>query len=63
VHLLHSIGDTLAVMSTVDPALGHLVHAQLAARGVEVLTGTTVRQITRAAPGEAAPRSGHHKRE
>jgi NADPH-dependent 2,4-dienoyl-CoA reductase/sulfur reductase-like enzyme len=35
------------VLPTVDPALGHLVHAQLADRGVEVLTGTTVRQITR----------------
>ena len=90
VHLLHSMGDTFAVMRTleesapatavivgagyiglemadalttrglhviqmeqlpevlptVDPALGHLVHAQLADRGVEVLTGTTVRQIT-----------------
>ncbi len=91
VHLLHSMGDTFAVMRTleektpgtavivgagyiglemadalttrglhviqmeqlpevlptVDPALGHLVRAQLADRGVEVLTGTTVRQITR----------------
>jgi NADPH-dependent 2,4-dienoyl-CoA reductase/sulfur reductase-like enzyme len=36
------------VLPTVDPALGQLVHAQLADRGVEVLTGTTVRQITRA---------------
>jgi NADPH-dependent 2,4-dienoyl-CoA reductase/sulfur reductase-like enzyme len=40
------------VLPTVDPALGHLVHAQLADRGVEVLTGTTVRQITRTG-GEA----------
>jgi NADPH-dependent 2,4-dienoyl-CoA reductase/sulfur reductase-like enzyme len=96
VHLLHSMGDTFAVMRTlaektpgtavivgagyiglemadaltirglhviqmeqlpevlptVDPALGHLVHAQLADRGVEVLTGSTVRQITRTG-GEA----------
>ncbi len=96
VHLLHSMGDTFAVMRTleektpatavivgagyiglemadalttrglhviqmeqlpevlptVDPALGQLVHAQLAERGVEVLTGTTVRQITPAGPGE-----------
>ncbi len=96
VHLLHSMGDTFAVMRTleektpgtavivgagyiglemadalttrglhviqmeqlpevlptVDPALGHLVRAQLAGRGVEVLTGTTVRQITRTG-GEA----------
>ena len=90
VHLLHSMGDTFAVMRTleetapatavivgagyiglemadalttrglqviqmeqlpevlptVDPDLGQLVHAQLVASGVEVLTGTTVRQIT-----------------
>ena len=38
------------VLPTVDPALGALVHAQLADRGVEVLTGTTVRQITRGRP-------------
>ena len=96
VHLLHSMGDTFAVMRTleektpatavivgagyiglemadalsirglqviqmeqlpevlptVDPPLGQLVHAQLTDRGVEVLTGTTVRQITRTT-GEA----------
>jgi NADPH-dependent 2,4-dienoyl-CoA reductase/sulfur reductase-like enzyme len=96
VHLLHSMGDTFAVMRTleltepatavivgagyvglemadalttrglsviqmeqlpevlptVDPALGQLVHDQLAARGVGVLTGTTVRQITRAPAGQ-----------
>ena len=40
------------VLPTVDPELGALVHAELAARGVEVLTGTTVRQISRAAPGQ-----------
>ena len=95
VHLLHSMGDTFAVMRTleekapgtavivgagyiglemadalttrglqviqmeqlpevlptVDPALGALVHAQLADRGVEVLTSTTVRQITRTGGG------------
>ena len=97
VHLLHSMGDTFAVMATleqagpasavivgagyiglemadalvtrglsviqmeqlpevlptVDPALGALVHAELAARGVDVLTGTAVRQVSRA-PGAAA---------
>ena len=97
VHLLHSMGDTFAVMATleqaaprtavivgagyiglemadaltvrglqvtqmeqlaevlptVDPQLGALVHAELAARGVQVLTGTTVQAITRAAPGQA----------
>jgi NADPH-dependent 2,4-dienoyl-CoA reductase/sulfur reductase-like enzyme len=95
VHLLHSMGDTFAVMATleqaapvtavivgagyiglemadaltirglavtqleqlpevlptVDPELGALVHAELAARGVEVLTGTTVQAISKAAPG------------
>jgi NADPH-dependent 2,4-dienoyl-CoA reductase/sulfur reductase-like enzyme len=97
VHLLHSMGDTFAVMRTleqaapatvvivgagyiglemadalatrglsviqmeqlpevlptVDPALGALVHAELAGHGVEVLIGTAVRQISRAAPGQA----------
>jgi NADPH-dependent 2,4-dienoyl-CoA reductase/sulfur reductase-like enzyme len=95
VHLLHSMGDTFAVMRTlehtapatavivgagyiglemadalttrglqviqmeqlpevlptVDPALGALVHGQLASRGVDVLTGTTVKQITRSSTG------------
>ncbi len=97
VHLLHSMGDTFAVMHTlenaapasavivgggyiglemadaltvrglavtqmeqlaevlptVDPQLGARVHAGLAAHGVEVLTGTTVQAIIRAAPGQA----------
>ena len=92
VHLLHSMGDTFAVMRTltttspstalivgagyiglemadalttrglavtqmeqlpevlptVDPQLGHLVRAELAGHGVEVLTGTTVTRIARA---------------
>jgi len=96
VHLLHSMGDTFAVMRTlettapatavivgagyigmemadalttrglsvtqmeqlpevlptVDPHLGALVHAELAAHGVEVLTSTTVQAITRARPGQ-----------
>jgi NADPH-dependent 2,4-dienoyl-CoA reductase/sulfur reductase-like enzyme len=95
VHLLHSMGDTFAVMATleqaapasavivgagyiglemadvltirglavtqmeqlpeelptVDPELGALVHAELAAHGVEALTGTTVRAISKAPPG------------
>ena len=95
VHLLHSMGDTFAVMATleqaapasavivgagyiglemadaltvrglqvtqieqlpevlptVDPELGALVHAELAGRGVEVLTGTTVQAISQAPPG------------
>jgi NADPH-dependent 2,4-dienoyl-CoA reductase/sulfur reductase-like enzyme len=96
VHLLHSMGDTFAVMRTleerspasalivgagyiglemaealvgrdlavaqmeqlpevlptVDPGLGALVHAQLVDHGVEVLTGTTVRSITREKGGD-----------
>jgi NADPH-dependent 2,4-dienoyl-CoA reductase/sulfur reductase-like enzyme len=97
VHLLHSMGDTFAVMATleqaapasavivgggyiglemadaltvrglavtqmeqlpevlptVDAELGALVHAELAARGVEVLAGTAVRAIGTAPPGAA----------
>jgi NADPH-dependent 2,4-dienoyl-CoA reductase/sulfur reductase-like enzyme len=97
VHLLHSMGDTFAVMQTleqaapasavivgagyiglemadaltvrglrvtqmeqlpevlptVDPQLGVLVHAELAAHGVEVLTSTTVRAIGKAPPGRS----------
>jgi NADPH-dependent 2,4-dienoyl-CoA reductase/sulfur reductase-like enzyme len=97
VHLLHSMGDTFAVMRTletaapasavivgagyiglemadaltvrglqvtqmeqlpevlptVDPQLGARVHAELAAHGVEVLAGTAVQAISRAAPGQA----------
>ena len=110
VHLLHSMGDTFAVMHTleerapasalivgagyiglemaealvarglavtqmeqldevlptVDPEIGALVHGQLADHGVDVLTGTTVRSVTRAAGGEpgrlrveAATTDGH----
>jgi NADPH-dependent 2,4-dienoyl-CoA reductase/sulfur reductase-like enzyme len=43
------------VLPTVDPGLGTLVHGQLTGHGVEVLTGTTVRQISRA-PGDQAGR-------
>jgi len=97
VHLLHSMGDTFAVMTTleqtgpasavivgagyiglemaealtacglavtqmeqlgevlptVDPELGALVRAELTARRVDVRTGTAVRRIGRAAPGDA----------
>lgn len=42
------------VLATVDAELGGLVRAELTARGIEVLTGTAVRQISRAAPGEPA---------
>ena len=40
------------VLPTVDPPLGALVHHELAAHGVEVLTGTTVQAITKAQPGD-----------
>jgi len=39
------------VLPTVDPELGALVHAELAAHGVQVLTGTTVQAISKAPPG------------
>jgi NADPH-dependent 2,4-dienoyl-CoA reductase/sulfur reductase-like enzyme len=41
------------VLPTVDPELGRLVHAQLAEHGVEVLTGTTVTRVSRAADTSA----------
>ena len=41
------------VLPTVDPQLGALVHAELASHGVEVLTGTTVKAVRRAAAGQA----------
>src|SRR5215472_3562147 len=77
VHVLHSMGDTFAVMRTLtetSPASAVIVGAgyiglemadaltvrglkvtqmeQLPGHGVEVLTGTAVRAIQRAAPGE-----------
>ena len=39
------------VLPTVDQQLGTLVHAELTAQGVQVLTGTTVQAISTAAPG------------
>jgi NADPH-dependent 2,4-dienoyl-CoA reductase/sulfur reductase-like enzyme len=41
------------VLPTVDPELGALVHAELAAHGVVVLTGTTVEAISKAPPGRS----------
>jgi NADPH-dependent 2,4-dienoyl-CoA reductase/sulfur reductase-like enzyme len=41
------------VLPTVDPSLGALVRSQLAGHGVDVLTGTTVRQVSRAPSGRA----------
>jgi NADPH-dependent 2,4-dienoyl-CoA reductase/sulfur reductase-like enzyme len=43
------------VLPTVDLQLGALVRAQLEAHGVEVLTGTAVKAVSRAAPGAPAP--------
>ena len=40
------------VLPTVDPELGALVHAELSARGVEVLTGTTVQAISKTPAGK-----------
>jgi NADPH-dependent 2,4-dienoyl-CoA reductase/sulfur reductase-like enzyme len=40
------------VLPTVDPELGALVHAELARREVKVLTGTAVRAVTKAPPGQ-----------
>ena len=39
------------VLPTVDPELGTLVHLQLAAHGVEVLTGTAVKAISTSPAG------------
>jgi NADPH-dependent 2,4-dienoyl-CoA reductase/sulfur reductase-like enzyme len=36
------------VLATIDPQLGRRVHAELAAHGVEILTNTTVEQVSRA---------------
>ncbi len=41
------------VLPTVDPELGAHVHDQLTGHGAEVLTGTTVRQVSQAAAGAA----------
>jgi NADPH-dependent 2,4-dienoyl-CoA reductase/sulfur reductase-like enzyme len=43
------------VLPTVDPQLGALVRAQLESHGVTVLTGTAVREVSRAEPGAPAP--------
>lgn len=41
------------VLPTVDPELGSLIHADLVAQGVDVLTGTAVESICRAEIGQA----------
>jgi NADPH-dependent 2,4-dienoyl-CoA reductase/sulfur reductase-like enzyme len=40
------------VLPTVDPELGALVHAELAAHGVNVITGASVNRIRKADPGQ-----------
>ena len=40
------------VLPTVDPELGALVHSELTAHGVEVITGSTVNRISKAGPGQ-----------
>src|SRR3984957_14522149 len=47
------MGQLPEVLPTVDPALGALVHAELAGHAVEVLTGTTVQAVTRARAGQS----------
>jgi NADPH-dependent 2,4-dienoyl-CoA reductase/sulfur reductase-like enzyme len=42
------------VLATVDPELGALVRAELTAHGVEVLTGTTARQVSRGSAASPA---------
>jgi NADPH-dependent 2,4-dienoyl-CoA reductase/sulfur reductase-like enzyme len=42
------------VFPTVDPELGALVHSELTAHGVEVITGATVKRISKAGPGQSA---------
>jgi NADPH-dependent 2,4-dienoyl-CoA reductase/sulfur reductase-like enzyme len=42
------------VLPTVDPELGALVHAELAKCEVKVLTGTTVRAVSQASPGQGS---------
>jgi NADPH-dependent 2,4-dienoyl-CoA reductase/sulfur reductase-like enzyme len=42
------------VLPTVDPTLGALVHAELAAHGVDVITGATVNRISRALASQSA---------
>ncbi|MEU0022298.1 FAD-dependent oxidoreductase [Streptomyces rochei] len=45
------------VLPTVDADLGALVHEELAAHGVDVLTGTTVQAVSRAAAGRLGVRA------
>jgi NADPH-dependent 2,4-dienoyl-CoA reductase/sulfur reductase-like enzyme len=42
------------VLATVDPELGALARAELAAGGVEVVTGATAQQVSRAGPADPA---------
>ena len=49
--LVTQIEQLPEVLATVDPELGGLVHAELDARDIEVLTSTPVEQISRAEAG------------
>jgi NADPH-dependent 2,4-dienoyl-CoA reductase/sulfur reductase-like enzyme len=49
--LVTQIEQLPEVLPTVDPDLGALVHAELARHEVKVLTGTTVRAVSKAPPG------------
>jgi NADPH-dependent 2,4-dienoyl-CoA reductase/sulfur reductase-like enzyme len=46
------------VLATVDPELGALVRAEMEAHGVEVLTGTSVTALVRAADGQITATGG-----
>jgi NADPH-dependent 2,4-dienoyl-CoA reductase/sulfur reductase-like enzyme len=50
--LVTQIEQLPEVLPTVDPELGELVHAELSKREVKVLTGTTVRAVSKAPAGQ-----------
>jgi NADPH-dependent 2,4-dienoyl-CoA reductase/sulfur reductase-like enzyme len=50
--LVTQIEQLPEVLPTVDPDLGALVHAELTRHEVKVLTGTTVRAVSKAPPGQ-----------
>jgi len=41
------------VLPTVDPEMGALVHSELAAQGIKVITGAAVNRISKADPGQS----------
>ncbi len=56
--LVTQIEQLPEVLPTVDPDLGALVHAELTRHEVKVLTGTTVRAVSKAPPGHGQPPAG-----